>query len=110
MTWTQIESCQQSKVTFGSHSLNHTRLTECSERQLEEECQKSIEILESRLTNTISALAYPGGYNNKIVQQAAQNAGYICGLGAASRWGNGRDTNVYELRRERIKTWQIFRF
>jgi peptidoglycan/xylan/chitin deacetylase (PgdA/CDA1 family) len=102
MNWVQVESCQQWKVTFGSHTVNHMRLTECNESQLKEECQKSLEILESRLTNTIRALAYPGGYHNQIVHQAAQNAGYICGLGAASRWGNSKDTDVYQLRRERM--------
>jgi peptidoglycan/xylan/chitin deacetylase (PgdA/CDA1 family) len=102
MDWAQVESCQQWKVTFGSHTVNHVRLTECSEIQLQEECQESLQILENRLTNTIRALAYPGGYHNQIVHLVAQNAGYICGLGAASRWGNGKDTDVYQLRRERM--------
>lgn len=102
MNWVQVESCQQWLVTFGSHTLNHIRLTEYSESHLREECQKSLQVLESRLTNTIRALAYPGGYHNQFVRRVVQDAGYACGLGTASRWGNGKATDVFQLRRERM--------
>jgi peptidoglycan/xylan/chitin deacetylase (PgdA/CDA1 family) len=102
MNWEQIESCQLWNVVFGSHTVNHRLLTECKEGQLNEECEKSLSTLEKRLTNTIRAIAYPGGYHNRVVHQVAQNAGYICGLIASSRWGNGKETDLLQLRRERF--------
>lgn len=102
MNWLQLERCQQWKVTFGSHSVRHIRLTECSEDRLEQELVESLQTLKSKLDNVFPALAYPGGYHNERVRKAAAAAGYICGLGAASRWGNGPETDVFQLRRMRM--------
>jgi len=62
MTWRQMEECQQWSVTFGSHTINHVRLTECIVETLMVELQTSLQTLRDRLEWVVPALAYPGGY------------------------------------------------
>ncbi len=102
MTWEQLEECQQWNVTFGSHTVNHIRLTECDDATLMDELQISLHTLQNRLEGVIPALAFPGGYHDVRVRQAARASGYICALGASSRWGNGYESDLFQLRRERL--------
>lgn len=102
MTWGQLEECQQWNVTFGSHTVNHAQLIECSDEILMDELKNSLQTLNNKLEYVIPALAYPGGYHNDRVRQATRSAGYICALIASSRWGNGPETELFQLRRERF--------
>lgn len=102
MTWRQMEECQRWDVTFGSHTVNHARLTECNNEILMDELQISLQTLQNRLEHVIPALAYPGGYHDARVRQAARAIGFNCALGASSRWGNGPETDLLQLRRERF--------
>jgi peptidoglycan/xylan/chitin deacetylase (PgdA/CDA1 family) len=102
MTWGQLEECQQWNITFGSHTTNHARLTTCNNEILIEELQSSLSILRARLDGVLPALAYPGGYNNIQVRQAVCASGYTCALGASSHWGNGYESDWFQLRRERF--------
>lgn len=102
MTWTQLEECQQWNITFGSHTASHTKLTECTDEILMNELQTSLQTLKSRLKSVIPALAYPGGYHDDRVRQAVRAVGYHCALGSTSRWGNGSESDLFQLRRERI--------
>lgn len=102
MGWDELEKCQQWRVSFGSHTVNHLRLVDCAESTLIDELQTSYLTLSARLEHVLPALAYPGGYHNPRIRAAAQAAGYTCALGAASRWGNGPESDVFQLRRERV--------
>ena len=103
MTWKQLGECQQWNVTFASHTLNHARLTECSDAVLMDELRTSLQMLADNLGQMIPALAYPGGFHDERVRRVAQDVGYICALGASSRWGNGPESDLFQLRRERFK-------
>ncbi len=102
MTWEQLEACQPWRVTFGSHTVTHVRLTECTQKKMEAELRESIQTLQRKLKSVAAAIAYPGGYIDERISLAAREAGYGCGLGAASRWGNGPETHLFRLRRERF--------
>lgn len=102
MTWEQLEECQQWNVNFGSHTVNHIRLTECSDEILMDELQISLQTLQGRLEHVTPALAFPGGFHDVRVCQAARAVGYVCALGASSRWGNGSESDLFQLRRERF--------
>jgi len=102
MTWRQMEECQQWNVTFASHTVNHVRLTECSDSTLIYELQTSMYMLQNKLEKVVSALAYPGGYHDARIRQATSIAGYHYGLGASSRWGNGPESDLFQLRRQRF--------
>ena len=104
ITWRQMEECQQWNVSFGSHTVNHARLTECSDQELMDELQTSLQTLRDRLEHFIPVLAYPGGYQDARIRQAVQNAGYHCALGTSSRWGNGTESDLFQLRRQRFNS------
>lgn len=102
MDWDQITECQQWNVTLGSHSAFHSRLTELTDTGVNQELTLSLQTLKANCSKFIPALAYPGGFSNESVASHAKQAGYLCALGAASRWGNGPETDFYHLRRERF--------
>jgi peptidoglycan/xylan/chitin deacetylase (PgdA/CDA1 family) len=102
MTWQQLEECQQWNVTFGSHTVNHVRLTECSDETLKDELCISLQTLQDKLEQAVPVLSYPGGYHDARVRQAVSAAGYRCGLGVSSRWGNGPESDPFQLRRQRF--------
>ena len=102
MNWHQMEECQKYKVAFGSHTVNHVRLTECADDVIVNELSVSLQTLRDHLENVIPALAYPGGYHDERVRDAVQSAGCACAVGAASRWGNGSESDFFQLRRERF--------
>lgn len=102
MTWKQLRECRSFDVTFGSHTVTHARLTECSASNLRAELDSSLRALHDNLGESIPALAYPGGYHDARVHEAARASGYLCALTAASRWGNGFESDFYQLRRQRF--------
>lgn len=102
MNWRQMEECEKHQVLFGSHTVNHVRLTECADDVIMEELSLSLKMLRDRLENVLPALAYPGGYQDSRVRTLVRSAGYDCALGAASRWGNGPESDLFQLRRERF--------
>jgi len=103
MSWEQLEECQQWNVSFGSHTVHHAALTECADETLRDELTVSLQMLRARLTNILPALAYPGGFQDLRVRLAAQKAGYACAVGVSSRWGNGAESDLMQLRRERFR-------
>jgi len=102
MSWEQLEECQQWGVTFGSHTVLHVCLTECAAETLTDELKTSLRALHDRLKRVDPALAYPGGLHDVRVRLAASAAGYVCALGASSRWGNGPESDFFQLRRTRL--------
>lgn len=102
MGWNELETVQNMNVTIASHTFSHLRLTELSDIDLRDELVNSKNILKDRLNNFYPAIAYPGGYYDQRVITTTKNSGYICGLGAASRWGNGPETDFFSLRREKL--------
>jgi peptidoglycan/xylan/chitin deacetylase (PgdA/CDA1 family) len=104
MNWEKMEECQKYKVAFGSHTVHHVRLTECTDDVIANELSVSLQALRDHLDNVIPALAYPGGYHDARIRGAAQAAGYVCGMSSASHWGNGSESDFFQLRRERFQS------
>ena len=88
-------------ASIGSHCVNHSRLTQCDDQQLEYELTYSKSFLEDLIGENISSVAYPYGDTDKRVVQAAIKAGYS--LGASVRFGiNANDHNPLLLSRTDI--------
>jgi peptidoglycan/xylan/chitin deacetylase (PgdA/CDA1 family) len=102
MNWRQMEECQKHGVIFGSHTVNHVRLIECADDMILDELCVSLQMLRDHLEKVLPALAYPGGYHDSRVRSLVRSVGYDCALGAASRWGNGSESDFFQLRRERF--------
>jgi len=101
MDWDELREVHRRGVTIASHTVTHARLTECDERQLEYELRASLDTLRVRLGDVFPALSYPGGFYGPRERLAARQAGYVCAVGVASRWGNGTETDPFALRREK---------
>lgn len=71
-------------VRIGSHTVNHSRLTQCDGAALKSELADSKAYLEDLLGAEIDSISYPHGAVNRRVRDAAQEAGYT--IGATSRF------------------------
>ena len=59
MTWDQVRESAAKRITFGSHSLTHPKLTELDASGLEHEIRHSKEKIESELGQGIDSFSYP---------------------------------------------------
>lgn len=79
-------------ASIGSHTINHLRLTQCSNEVLRNELAGSKAYLEDALGHEVSMLSYPHGDVDQRVRDEAEIAGYK--IGATSRFDRnlpGRD-------------------
>ena len=77
ITYAQLaEMAAGDTISIGSHTISHLRLTELSPDALKIETAKSKQILENFTGLKIRAIAYPEGYYDGEVIDAAKEAGY----------------------------------
>ena len=76
LTWEQILEMQAAGIEFGSHTLDHTVLTDLSPIAVERELKGSKNVLQNRLGRKIEFLAYPCGFTNTEIKTHVKEAGY----------------------------------
>lgn len=82
MNWNQIKEIHSSGlVIFDGHSVSHVNLKTLKGDALVKQLTESKKAIESQTGYPVNFLAYPYGSSNALVQQAAQKAGYVGGLG-----------------------------
>jgi peptidoglycan/xylan/chitin deacetylase (PgdA/CDA1 family) len=86
MSWAELGALADEGWEIGSHTKRHPVLPELTEDALDEELQGSRSEIEARLGRRCVSLAYPYGYRNDRVVDAARRAGYT----AAARTARGR--------------------
>lgn len=79
LTWEEVNIMHREKVGFGSHTVHHYDLPGLSITQMDYELRESRRVIESRLVETVSAVAYPSGRYNETVVERARLAGYLAG-------------------------------
>jgi peptidoglycan/xylan/chitin deacetylase (PgdA/CDA1 family) len=84
---------------LGSHTVSHPDLTILDAGALEEELKVSRAAMVA-LGETFFPFAYPGGRFTQRERDAVEHAGYDCAVIVGGRWGNGRETDSYLLKRE----------
>ena len=67
-------------AAIGSHCKSHRLLTECTDKELEEELSDSKHYFESLLGRSVSTLAYPYGAVDIRVRDQARRLGYDVGV------------------------------
>jgi len=91
---------QQLGFRIGSHTVTHSRLTDCDPTALDFELRQSMDYLRLYVPDSfVPILSYPGGYFGPREIRAAQQAGFVAGLGTASRLANYPWSNPFRLRR-----------
>jgi peptidoglycan/xylan/chitin deacetylase (PgdA/CDA1 family) len=79
LSWEEVAIMHREQVGYGSHSVRHPDLTLLSLPELDRELRESKRVLEERLVERISAVAYPAGRYNQRVAARARAAGYLAG-------------------------------
>jgi len=103
MTWDQVRAMRQAGMGIGSHTHGHRVLNTLPPADLETELRRSRAILEERLGEPVTTIAYPVGKSIASlgdVRQAIADAGYELGFTTTpgtNRMGVGVDP--YDLRR-----------
>jgi peptidoglycan/xylan/chitin deacetylase (PgdA/CDA1 family) len=80
MTWEQLAELRDRGWEIGSHGVTHANLTELSSEALHAELRDSRRTLQQRLGIPCSAVAYPYGFFDDRVVDAAREAGYTVGM------------------------------
>ncbi len=83
LSWSQVAEAKAAGVEIAAHSVAHPQLDQLPPRRLHEELHVSKAQLEDRLGAPVTGLAYPFGYSNARVRQAARDLGheYACAVG-----------------------------
>lgn len=90
LSWSQIEEAAQAGLEIGAHSRQHPQLDQLRGSVLREELHASKTQLEDHLGIPVPGLAYPFGYSNARVRQAAREAGHGYGCAVSNAMLNGR--------------------
>ncbi len=84
MSAEQAREMQRYGIEFGSHSMTHPRLTECSPEAVCWELQESKRVLEERLGREVTTFCYPYGAVNEEVKRLVAETGYRLGIASDS--------------------------
>ena len=102
LTWNEaVEMARSGLVSIGSHTHTHVILARCDPAHAAEELRTSKRIIEGRLGMPCTLFCYPNGRHgdfNAGTGAQLRAEGYACAL-TTVYGANGRDANVYELKR-----------
>lgn len=94
----QILEMHKYGIDFGSHTVNHSHLTELTNHEIISELTNSRDVLKKILKTNITSIAFPyGNYDERCIE-AAQKAGYSVAFTTTYGTTN-RSSNMYELKR-----------
>jgi peptidoglycan/xylan/chitin deacetylase (PgdA/CDA1 family) len=116
LTADEVRALRADGFAFGSHTMNHVRLTDASPEVASRELRASRNALEELLGEPARVICYPWAQHNAQVRQLARDAGYTCGVGIRRRL-NRPSTDVMALHRIPVNyrhpawrvRWDLFR-
>jgi peptidoglycan/xylan/chitin deacetylase (PgdA/CDA1 family) len=79
VSWDDVLIMHREQVGYGSHTVHHYDLTSLSPGDLDYELRESKRVLEERLIERITAVAYPSGMYNQAVAAQTRAVGYLAG-------------------------------
>jgi peptidoglycan/xylan/chitin deacetylase (PgdA/CDA1 family) len=79
LTWDEVVIMHRAEVGYGSHTVNHYELPSLTQPQMDYELRESKRVIEEKLFERITAVAYPSGKYNRLVASRAEAAGYLAG-------------------------------
>ena len=79
LSWDNVLVMQKRQVGYGSHTVHHYDLPGLAPREVDYELRESKRVLESRLVEKVTAVAYPSGLYNRMVADKAREVGYLAG-------------------------------
>jgi peptidoglycan/xylan/chitin deacetylase (PgdA/CDA1 family)/glycosyltransferase involved in cell wall biosynthesis len=100
----QIKEMAHAGIEFGSHTINHPRLPECSPEQIHDELKNSKCAIEELLGEETISFAYPYGMCDDITKILVEESGFFFGVACDSGPRVFSD-DFYEIRRSQIFPW-----
>lgn len=94
----ELRAMRAEGMEIGSHTVNHTRLTDLDDIGLMDELEESKRALEDLLGERVGSFAYPYGAWDARCAEAVRKAGYSAACTTRSGWAQ-RDNAPYQLRR-----------
>ncbi len=85
-------------IDFGAHTMHHVNLTSVPPDRARQEIEESKKLLEQRLQNEVTSIAYPYGAVNEEIKALARHAGYTFGV-ATDSGGKNIWKDPFEIRR-----------
>ncbi|MFC1517576.1 polysaccharide deacetylase family protein [Candidatus Margulisiibacteriota bacterium] len=80
LTWQQVKEMQTTGIEFGSHTLEHHKLTHIPIQDAWQEIYQSKQLLEERLQAKIYSFCAPHGYVNSALTKLSEKSGYTLGV------------------------------
>ena len=78
LAWEQVEEMRAAGMSIGSHTWSHRNLAQIADAEVERELARSKQVLETRLSATVSAVAYPWGkLRRHVTDQTFANAARV---------------------------------
>lgn len=76
LTWPQIHEMEKQGISFGSHTLSHSKLSKDDPQDARFQLETSQAVFRWQFGKNARALAYPCGYYDDTVKQLVKEAGY----------------------------------
>lgn len=108
----EINSMKSHQIDFGSHTVNHSILSDLDVEAVIHEIRHSKQDLETLLQLKISLFAYPKGkrrHYNGTAKSELQKAGYLAAF-TAENGAVEKSDDIYELKRIGIRNCPLFVF
>jgi hypothetical protein len=101
LNWEEIAILEKNQISFGSHSINHSILTQLDKAEARKEIFDSKKEIERKLGRPVLTFAYPNGDLNDLAKDLVKKAGYRCAVTLGSGL-NGKHTDLFSLSRRNI--------
>ena len=98
LSWSQVKTMADAGIDFGSHSLTHPWLTDCSDAELKAEVVDSKKIIEDHIGREVRHFCYPYGRFDRRVEAVVRNAGYVSAC-TTQKGAVDRDASPWRLPR-----------
>lgn len=89
MSWGQLRELSELGMSIQSHSFDHIFLSDCTEKEQENQLRSSKNRIEDEISKEVLILAPPGGRYNKITEKISKRVGYqSIAISKPGVWGN----------------------
>jgi peptidoglycan/xylan/chitin deacetylase (PgdA/CDA1 family) len=79
LSWDDCLLMRRDRVGYASHTVHHYELPSLTVAEMDYELRESKRAIESKVFDTVTAVAYPSGRYNRTVTERAEAAGYLAG-------------------------------
>jgi peptidoglycan/xylan/chitin deacetylase (PgdA/CDA1 family) len=84
--WGEVRRMAEAGISFGSHGISHTVLTEFGPEEIRREVTASKDLMEKQIGKAVTTFAYPNGDFDTTVRELVAQAGYqgACATGRSA--------------------------